>query len=42
MGDGRVLFISENIDNSIAVGGVVDSTFERLASIRDGAAIGEF
>tara|TARA_R110002111_G_scaffold153375_1_gene220223 strand:+ start:212653 stop:213810 length:1158 start_codon:yes stop_codon:yes gene_type:complete len=42
MGDGGVRFLSENIDNSIASGGIVDSTFERLASIRDGAVIGEF
>jgi len=42
MGDGSVRFISENIDNSVATGGVVDSTLERLASIQDGAVIGEF
>ncbi|QDU14018.1 putative major pilin subunit [Gimesia maris] len=42
MGDGRVQFISENIDNSIASGGIVDSTFERLASIQDGDVIGEY
>jgi len=42
MCDGSVRFISENIDNRITTGGIVDSTFERLASISDGQVIGEF
>lgn len=42
MADGSVRFISENIDNRTTSGGIVDSTFERLASIGDGQVIGEF
>jgi len=40
MGDGRVRFISENIDH--IVGGNIDSTFERLIGVADGQPIGEF
>jgi len=41
MGDGRVRFISENIDhNNVTTN--VDSTFERLIGISDGQTVGEF
>lgn len=41
MGDGRVRFISENIDHN-NIDGTVDSTFERLIGIGDGQTVGEF
>lgn len=41
MGDGRVRFISENIDHNNSTA-VVDSTFERLIAIGDGQPVGEF
>ncbi|MFG0334575.1 MAG: DUF1559 domain-containing protein [Maioricimonas sp. JB049] len=40
MGDGRVRFISQNIDHNLS--DVVDSMFERLIAIRDAAPISDF
>lgn len=40
MGDGRVRFISENIDHNLT--DAVDSTFERLIGVSDGQPVGEF
>lgn len=41
LGDGRVRFISENINHNNSTT-AVDSTFERLIGIADGQAVGEF
>lgn len=41
MGDGRVRFISENIDHDNTTS-AIDSTFERLIAVSDGQSVGEF
>lgn len=40
MGDGRVRFISQNIDHNLS--DPVDSMFEQLIAIRDAAPISDF
>ncbi|MBD3675056.1 MAG: DUF1559 domain-containing protein [Planctomycetaceae bacterium] len=40
MGDGRVRFVSENIDHNID--DPINSTFERLIGVSDGQPVGEF
>lgn len=40
MGDGRVRFVSENIDHNLD--DPINSTFERLIGVSDGQPIGEF
>ncbi len=45
MGDGAVVFISQNIDNSgygATPNGIIDSTFEYLAGISDGKIVGSY
>ena len=42
LGDGRVRFISENINHTPATGTFTDSILERLVQISDGETIGEF
>ncbi len=40
-GDGKVAFLSENIDHKYATS-AIDSTFDRLLGVKDGAVIGEY
>ncbi|WP_459555687.1 DUF1559 family PulG-like putative transporter [Lacunimicrobium album] len=45
LGDGAVIFLNENIDNTgtgALPNGITDSTFERLAAIQDGEVVGSF